>query len=69
MTPDHADLLATHHVIPKVPAGSYPYRGILDDAVAAARVNCWKQPGHGVHYGECCVRAALEVALAALNAR
>ena len=65
MTPEQAAALleATHHVIPRMATGNYPYRGLLDEAVAAARINCWKQPGHGIQYGECCVRAALEVAL------
>lgn len=58
-----ADIRERHHIVPRIPEGNYPYKGVLDAAVEAARVNCWKRPGHGVHYRECCVRAALAVAL------
>ncbi|MDX3111548.1 hypothetical protein [Nonomuraea angiospora] len=58
-----AALTKRYHVVPKQPEGNHPYRGVLDRAVAAARISCWKRMSHGIHYQECCVRAALEVAL------
>lgn len=64
-----AALTKRYHVVPKQTEGNYPYRGVLDRAVADARVNCWKKMKHGIHYGECCVLAALEVALTSDPAR
>lgn len=54
-----------YHVIQRLdrysPGSSYD--GVLDNAVASARYACWQTRDHGASYGECCVAAAVQVAL------